>query len=648
MPDLIRVQDNERIDRGDFEHVADVTPQAVGRALPANMLTHPSGTRTWVVGGFDMTNPAAAQLRIDRGVALLSQREKGQIVSGVLTFEGDSQKIVDLAAYANGVYGAYVRAELPSGEFQNRIFWNPATPPGSEAPQSIATRRVANWGVLVVAAAPTGEWFKIGEVTVTAGLITLITKQREFYFEGDEAAAYAAKVSDTASTYRAWGTGNDRNADRALYGVRDFQTFTAAVRSQMASLLGQAWYATPTEALNQKVSRNGDAAMVGAYSITGTLAVSSTLLVSGTTTLSAAVVNGLLTANASISLPATSHVVPSAAGPRLGDTPAANRFLALYAERWDVLAATPVCDIEMTSIATIGKLHWFMQGQEATRFFDLGYQPSTGHASYNAGPVAGAAHVFSVNGTTLMSVGDATAGYFGVAVDATFTQAVDVLGDLDTAGLLVTDVKSDLIPEGVSGARKLGTALKRWDAYLDAVDAASLVVSGATTLSGTVTGNILPTASGQAIGSSTAAADRWEHGYFGVVHAATSLIVGTGTTLTVAVSGTQLTTGRFAAIGAGVVDASLEAANDYVGAADGGDASSGTVANTSDVGVIARFKSTDARVQAGAITTLDYPLTIRTGALANAQRGAIKVELSDGAGNTVRGFIRVWATPQGT
>ena len=140
MPNVERVQDNERIDRGDFEFAVDTTPQAFGRQLGANALTNPAGARLWILGGFDITNPAAAQCRVTRGVALLSQREAGEVAPGVLAFEGDATKTVDLAAYANGTYGVYVRFEYNDGEFQNRIFWNPAVPPRRRASRPAASR----------------------------------------------------------------------------------------------------------------------------------------------------------------------------------------------------------------------------------------------------------------------------------------------------------------------------------------------------------------------------------------------------------------------------------------------------------------------------------------------------------------------------
>lgn len=260
MPNVPRFHDNIRIERADHEFAVDEVPSAVARVVPGNVLTNPSGTRLWILSGFEATNdnPMTALLTVRRGVGLLSTREKGQVLSGVVAFEGDTEKVVDMTAYAVGQYAVWVRAEAVDSDFQNRIFWNPNTQ--SEYTQSVATRRAANWGVRVepVAVNPGAEWCKVAAVEVAAGVPPLtVTDARQLYFEGDTAASYAATISDD-QTYRAWGGGNDRNADRAQYGVKDLQTFTAAVRSQLASIIGASWWTSVVEPLTQKVSKSGD------------------------------------------------------------------------------------------------------------------------------------------------------------------------------------------------------------------------------------------------------------------------------------------------------------------------------------------------------------------------------------------------------
>lgn len=227
---LLRAQSNERVDLDDFTYLADTGLQELGRQVPGNFLTNPSGQRAWIVSGFAPSNPAGAQLQVDRGVAILSQRENSVVEHGVLTTEGDANKNIDMSAFADATYGVYVRFELVEGDSASRIFWN-AAGLGSETTQTIPTRRLANWSLRIETSSPGGEWFQIASVVKTGGSIT-ITDTRSFYFEGDVANSYAS----------AWGTGNDRDDDRATYGVTSLQDFNAAMRFTLTEMKGSAWW----------------------------------------------------------------------------------------------------------------------------------------------------------------------------------------------------------------------------------------------------------------------------------------------------------------------------------------------------------------------------------------------------------------------
>jgi hypothetical protein len=203
MQNQVRVENNERIDRSDFEAIAQVTPQDHAVEGPANFSTNPAGTRAWIVGGFKADNPTAAQLRVQLGVAILAFRNKGAVAYGALTTSGDAQKILDLAGFADGTYNIYVRFEYVDGTFENRVFWNPATP--AEFTQSIPTKRLANWSLRAGLVSPGADWLQTAEVVVLAGAITAITNKRPLYFEGLEFVATAA--SGAAAVMGAPGAG---------------------------------------------------------------------------------------------------------------------------------------------------------------------------------------------------------------------------------------------------------------------------------------------------------------------------------------------------------------------------------------------------------------------------------------------------------
>ena len=464
MPNTKRVQDNERIERGDYEFAIDETPRAVGRMVPDQFLANPAGERLWILGGFGLTNPSAKQLRCDRGSAILSQKEKGQTITGILTFEGDTQKILDLAAFANGTYGVFIRYELQDGEFQNRIFWNPGSP-GEEFTQSMATRRVANWGYTVATTAPSAEWFKIGEVVVSASPTLAVTGQRKFYFEGSE-VAYGGLIADgkdntgasAPGTYRTWGAGtNDRNANRALYGVRDLQTFSAAVREQMADIIGTGagWYTAIPEGLAQKVSRSGDSTMAGNYlpDVTNTRALGSNLkrwdLFADLVDANDGNISGSLTVGDDISV---SNIYPNEDGTRdLGYTGA--RWDAVYADRWDVGDTSPTNDIEIEGSGggDRGRIHFFNTGAEATKYLNISYFQSSGIAAYDIGTGGtNTYHSFQVFGSNKL---DIATTYVKVSADAIIDKRVDGIGtgaNLTDAALLLWNESNTVGTEAAS------------------------------------------------------------------------------------------------------------------------------------------------------------------------------------------------------
>lgn len=231
--DRLRVESSERVDLEDFEFLSSESMDAAVQNLPGNVLTNPDGTRAWVITGFEMTNPSGAQLQVDRGVAILSRRRGGVVEYGVVAADGDAQKILDLATYSIATYGIYIRFEAPAGDQESRIFWD-ASGSGSEFAQSIATRYLANWGLRVESTSPGAEWLYIGDVQVSAGPAISITDRRDLYFEGEVDNSYANR----------WGSGTDRNSDRQQYGIRDFQTFTEAVRTILEEWRppGSRWY----------------------------------------------------------------------------------------------------------------------------------------------------------------------------------------------------------------------------------------------------------------------------------------------------------------------------------------------------------------------------------------------------------------------
>jgi hypothetical protein len=238
--DLAKLHGNERVDLGDFEFIADAAWQDAHRQLPEQFLVDPAKTRTFIIDGFETTNPIAEQVQVAKGRALLSIRENGVVKRTILTSEGDATKTIDASTFANGTYGVYIRFEYVEGASESRIFWNPAGA-GSEFAQTVATKRLANWSMRAELASPGTEWEKVAEFVVTGGTITAgPTDYRNLYFEGEVNGGYPNRWSTDSG-----GTANDRNSDRAQYGVKDLNTFTRAMRQCLEDIKGRGlrkWY----------------------------------------------------------------------------------------------------------------------------------------------------------------------------------------------------------------------------------------------------------------------------------------------------------------------------------------------------------------------------------------------------------------------
>jgi len=244
----IRVESNERIDVDDFRFTAN-TPVTHRAELLSEFACDPARGRKWVLSGFDLSNPAGAQIQVTRGKAILATRYDGELQYGMLTTDGDASQIIDVSGYVNGTYGIYVRFDFNASDAEARVFWDPAGA-GEEYIQTINTRQSPAWSTRIESSTPGSEWLKIGEVTVAAGAISSLDEKRPMFFEGDEGATTAFESGWSSD---GGGSANDRNADRGAYGVSDLQMFTAATRQCLEDIKGRGlrkWYSRDIGGLN--------------------------------------------------------------------------------------------------------------------------------------------------------------------------------------------------------------------------------------------------------------------------------------------------------------------------------------------------------------------------------------------------------------
>lgn len=250
--DRVAFLPNERVGLSDMEDgaggnlvLADQIRQSRILLLPEGRSSNLANSPARVFSGFDFepfTPNTVNQLTIRRGSGILPLfDEKARLSFGLVSGEeGPDTLIVDFStATASTVQSVYVRATQTRGAYQNRVFWNPAGP--NEFPDNIATRYVAGWSVEArqVGASPPGygEFVKVAEVALDgAGLVASVTDYRQFYYEGDAANSFAHE----------WGDGaNDRDADRATYGISDSHMWAQLIRRQLSDLIGAGFQTKP-------------------------------------------------------------------------------------------------------------------------------------------------------------------------------------------------------------------------------------------------------------------------------------------------------------------------------------------------------------------------------------------------------------------
>ena len=232
---------NERLQLNDYEAVMTLILDEFLRQLRTTFL--PSGrtggsaaTSARIFSGFTATASPATAIVLSRGAGIFPFNDNGVLKFGVLLGEeSPASYSIDVTGLGDGTYNVFARLVYSQASSENRVFWNASGTPG-EYIDNVPTRNVPAWQYAIqadsVAPPGIGEYVLLWKATVATGAVTALTDYRHFFFEGDVNGTYAQE----------WGTGNDRNANRATYGAGDMHKFVQAVRSQLAEIIGDKWY----------------------------------------------------------------------------------------------------------------------------------------------------------------------------------------------------------------------------------------------------------------------------------------------------------------------------------------------------------------------------------------------------------------------
>ena len=187
---FLRLQRGERIDYPDLEHAVEISQRDLSAQIVDKFLVgdDAEGTqpRSFVLKGLEVDVDGTGIVTVQGGSAILAVRDRGEVVYGMLTTLGTSEKTYNVSSFSDATYGVYIRAEFEETEFKNRPFWNPlATPDPAETTRSVPTRLTEDWQLAVELASPGDEWLKIAEIVVSGGGTSFAASdKRNFFFEG--------------------------------------------------------------------------------------------------------------------------------------------------------------------------------------------------------------------------------------------------------------------------------------------------------------------------------------------------------------------------------------------------------------------------------------------------------------------------------
>lgn len=235
MPDRnrVRIESNERIDKPDFEALQLGAHLAV-RYLARGLLFGTDASDQTVVTSAWSLSTAGSELTITPGRAIAGETmadasvEQGHIVGE----DGDTSQTLDFTGEPADTYFIYVRADFSAGVSGSRIFWNAATE--TEDSAAIDTREVSGWRAVKATSAPGTGYTQVGRVVWDGAAFTSVASSGLHFYEGLLTPA-GVESGDQ------WGGGaNDRNADRASYGVQSVFKAFALVRRQLKDIIGAA------------------------------------------------------------------------------------------------------------------------------------------------------------------------------------------------------------------------------------------------------------------------------------------------------------------------------------------------------------------------------------------------------------------------
>lgn len=465
----VKFHPSERIDLTDVEALSDNFHDEHQRVFEDLVV---GDGKMRIIDSFNKTTVGADVFRVTLGKAIFAEVRNAGVRYGQLISDADGLATQDISFAGAGAatYDIFVRFTLGDGDDGNRAFWDVA---GSiEVIQLVPTRKKPGWEItrVVQGNSPGTEWYRIWSVVWDGAAFGTITDRRVYLFEGDAAASFAPD----------WGGGNDRNADRATYGVKTLERFASAVLQCIKDIKSAsgAWYAVPTERLDQKVSRNGDLTLNGNYKITGNLTMAGNILAN---TIGDDVGDATKPFDAHLRIVTIyNQIVPDATGRLLGS--ATERFTATLESiaMYGAITNASGANKNLGASGATARFNIFGGTGDFTGVVavdggiqtagitneDLGSNADNARFNVFAATITIAGNIVT-DGTANRTIGvDAANQRFSVnAANLVVNGTSSFTGNLTVTG----EVASAFVP--ATNGNDLGNATKRWDAHIELIHA---------------------------------------------------------------------------------------------------------------------------------------------------------------------------------
>lgn len=236
----------ERVDKADFGFAVDRGQRQALAGFINDFIIGYGETgltpRTLIIRGF-ATTVTSSTVTVTKdvggvpGAAFLALRDEGEVQFSYCVSGGQAAINRDISNLETSDYGVFIRFDLYDSDFKNRFEWDAVSDPPRETQRNVPTRRSENWTMTVAIETPSDEWTRVATVHVDgAGVVTLISDDRNLYFEGAAANSYAITAAEIDSA----SIGSINRGAHGSFGLRSALRTILSVLENMRGL--EPWY----------------------------------------------------------------------------------------------------------------------------------------------------------------------------------------------------------------------------------------------------------------------------------------------------------------------------------------------------------------------------------------------------------------------